>query len=197
MSPDNKSSDGVGRGRLLVDRALRRITSAMSITLLCLVATALSVSLIISATDAISGRLLSQPITGALEMRANLLPVIGFGGLAYVQHRKEHIKVELLTFFLGARLRTYASVLALLIMATFAVLLMLATWEAAVQSWQIGQTTPGAVQFPVYPTKFAISFSLGVLALQFVLDAIRDIVRPPEAEPMNDTGTEVPQGPVV
>lgn len=114
----------------------------------------------------------NRPVPGTLELTEGALPLIIFLSLALTQYHQGHIKVVLLTQHLPAGLRRVLRVIAMLAGAVLFAWAAWAGWEAGLKSLKIGEMERGAVRYPLYPIKFAVSFGMILLTLQFLLDAL-------------------------
>lgn len=124
--------------------------------------------------NAVSRFLFNAPVSGALEITETMLTVLIFLSLALTQHEDGHIKVVVLTQHLPKVLRKVVCLFALALGAVFFVWCTKAGWEYAAKSLAIGEQQWGAVRYPLYPVKFMIFFGLGLLAIQFTLDFLRE-----------------------
>lgn len=116
--------------------------------------------------------LFNAPIAGALELTEGALPIIVFLSLAMTQYEGGHIKVVLLTRRMPAGAQRVALVLALLAGAFFFAWASRAGWNLAAKSFAIGEIERGSVRYPLWVVKGAIVFGMGLLTVQFLLDAV-------------------------
>ncbi len=123
-------------------------------------------------TNALMRFAFNAPITGALELTEAALPLMIFLSLALTQAAGGHIKVVLLTGRLPQGLARAATVLAMLLGAGLFAWAAWAGWLMAMKSMAIGEMERGAIRFPIWPVKMAVFVGLGLLSVQFVLDAI-------------------------
>lgn len=118
------------------------------------------------------------PIPGTLEITESALGYIIFLSLAMTQYESGHIRVVLLTRRLPAGLAQAAEVLALAAGAAFFAWATWAGFEAALQSWAIDEQEWGAIQFPLWPVRFAIALGLALMSMQCVLDTLSALAHP-------------------
>jgi len=88
------------------------------------------------------------------------------------QYEGGHIRVVLLTQRLSPLAGRLLEALSLALAAAFFIWATFATLDAALESWAMNEQEWGAIQFPLYPVRFAISFGLALMALQCLLDAL-------------------------
>jgi TRAP-type C4-dicarboxylate transport system permease small subunit len=127
----------------------------------------------------VAGRyLFNAPVTGTLEVTESLLVIVILMALALTQFQGGHIRVTLLTRRMPPTLARLASIFALLLGAAFFAWCSYASWNFAYQSYTVNEAEWGSITFPLYPIKFIVFFGIILLAIQFVLDLIVEIVAP-------------------
>lgn len=124
----------------------------------------------------ISGRVLfNQPIAGTLEMVRTLLVVVVFGGVAYAQAEKIHVRVSVLLDRARGRARLAGELLAvglgLLVMGAIAY----GATREGIRATLMGEATMGLVSFPMWPSRLALAAGLIILSLQYAADFIHFI----------------------
>ena len=87
-------------------KTVRKVVHVVGDVIMAFVAVAILVSMVVSTADVIGGNLFNAPLPGAFEGAANLMPVIVFVSLAYIERRREHVRVEF--FYLKGAPRTRA-----------------------------------------------------------------------------------------
>ncbi|MCB2127222.1 MAG: TRAP transporter small permease [Rhodobacteraceae bacterium] len=133
----------------------------------------LMVSMVLGVGDVI-GTLLGSPLAGALEITESTMVLIVFGGLAYAQIRRRHLRVELVYLLAGSWLRSVMDIVATLAALVFFGLLSWQGWREAMFSLTISEATTGIVRLPLFPARFALVFGAGLMVAQLVLDLIED-----------------------
>jgi TRAP-type C4-dicarboxylate transport system permease small subunit len=145
--------------------------------LLGVVAASVAASMLLGTGDVVGTQVFNQPVPGATEAISNLLVVIVYGALPYVQRRRGHIRMELLYANVGPRAKAAMDlVTSAVALAFFSFLLWQAIAEAS-WSWSHRQTEMGLIRFPVYPFKAALAVGVACLLLQLVADMIADLQR--------------------
>lgn len=147
--------------------------AALSVTLGSI---GLLLSMFLGVADVIGTRY-GHPVSGALEFTESTMVLIVFGGIAWAQIRRTHIRVELVYLNVGPKMRS-----AMDIIASIAGILFfgLVTWQGAVEalySWQINEATSGLVRFPLWPARWILVFGASLMILQLLLDLWRDVTR--------------------
>lgn len=163
-------------------RVATRIADALGMVLFGLVALAILISMLAGTADVISIRLLVRTVPGAVEFAQNLMPIIVFGALAYIQREGQHIRVEFIYDRLGLRARAVLDLLNAVVVMFAATALAWVSWQGFVRSNAIKEAGM-AFPFPIYPVKFFIVVGLAVMALKMFIEvfvAIDRIIHPTE-----------------
>jgi TRAP-type C4-dicarboxylate transport system permease small subunit len=131
----------------------------------------------------VAGRyLLNKPLSGTLEFTESLLVLIIFLSVALTQYDGGHIRVTLLTRRLPKRWAHALSIFCMLCGATFFSWCAYAAWVFAAQAYSFNEQEWGEVVFPLWPMKFVVFIGIGMLAIQFLLDAIAETIMPIAAD---------------
>jgi TRAP-type C4-dicarboxylate transport system permease small subunit len=168
-----------------LDRLIRGLTSAaVSVSAVLILAIALVVTI-----DVASAFLLNSPIPIVSEMSSATLAVIIFGALAYAQHRKQNVTVDLVLALLSRPTRRFLECASLAISS--AILLLLA-WRSTVHAFtslQTYETAMALFAFPVYPFKITVAACAWIGVAEFLRQLVRlvagisDDARPAELPP--------------
>ena len=153
-------------------RALGRIVGGLGTTLLVVSAIGVFLSMIVGTADVVGTQLLLLPLHGATEGITELMVIIVFLALPYVQRSRAHIRVELLYSRFGPRAQAALDAVAAVAGLAFFGLVFWQGLEAAAFSWRVKESTMSLVRIPIYPAKFAILVGAGLMLLQLVLDAV-------------------------
>ncbi len=167
----------------MLDRA-QRIIERLAFLAVLLGGAGLLLSMFLGMGDVI-GSLFNRPLPGALEVTESTMVLIVFGGLAYAQIRRRHLRVELAYLQAGPRLRSTMDIVASLSGLVFFSLLTWQAYNEAIFAYQIGESTSGLVRFPLLPARIAVVVGSGLFIVQLCLDLLKDIVsfgRPKEFE---------------
>lgn len=128
--------------------------------------------MLLVAANVLTRYFFNAPIAGTLEITESALGYIIFLSLAMTQYEGGHIQVVLLTQRLSPRAARMLEVIALSIAVAFFAWATSATLDSALESWAMNEQEWGAIQFPLYPVRFAITLGLGLMTLQCLLDAL-------------------------
>jgi TRAP-type C4-dicarboxylate transport system permease small subunit len=146
----------------------------------------MAIATLLGTADVVGTQILGRPVPGALEMTEATMVLIVFGGLAYAQIRRSHIRVELIYARSGPRARAAMDVVSDLAALLFFGLLLWQAANEAVYSWSIGESADGLIRFPVYPARIVLclgtALMLGRLGLDLVLDTLR-LIEGRDSEP--------------
>lgn len=118
----------------------------------------------------------NAPVAGAFELTESMLTVLIFLSLALTQYEGGHINVVLLTQQLPKPLQKAARLFALGLGAVFFAWCTNAGWGYAMKSFAINEQQWGAIRYPLYPIKFMVFFGLMLLAIQFALGFLRELL---------------------
>lgn len=166
----------------MILRAATRIVDGIGAIPFALVAIAILVSMLAGTADVISIRLLGRTVQGAVEFSQNLMPIIVFGALAYIQREGQHIRVEFIYDRLGARGRAVLDLLNSIVVTFASAALAWVSWQGFLRSNAIKESGM-AYPFPIYPVKFFIVVGLVIMILKMVVEifvSIERIINPKE-----------------
>ena len=138
--------------------------------------------LVLVVANVIGRYLFNSPITGAFEITESLLVVVIMLGLGLTQYHDGHIRVTILTRRMPRAWARLAKIGALLLGAVFFAWCAYASWKFAYESYSFNEQEWGTITFPLYPFKFVVFLGVILLTVQFLLDTINEIVRPPSAD---------------
>ncbi len=124
--------------------------------------------------NVIGRKLLNMPVMGSVEISQALLVFCVLLGLPHAQATGAHLRVTVLVRHFPRSLRKALYVLASLAGATIFALLAWSSWGFMMRAYNVGEQVWGAaVRFPLWPVKAMIPLGATLLAVQFVLDALR------------------------
>lgn len=148
------------------------------------------------ALSALLRTLFNAPIPASVEISQALLVVCITFPLGFTLMKREHVRTVALTQLLSERAQIFTYILWMIIGALVFAAATYGTFQYGMRSYKMNEMVWGAaLQFPLWPSKLAVSIGCGMLAIQFALDAIgamllSDFV-PIENGPA-ETGIEVP-----
>lgn len=114
----------------------------------------------------------NSPIAGTLELTEGALPLVIFLSLAVTQYHGGHIRVTLITDRAPDSIARALTIFALLAGAVLFGWATWAGWLSAEKSFAINEMKRGSIRYPVWPIKYAVSFGMALLTLQFLIDAL-------------------------
>ncbi|WP_417686619.1 TRAP transporter small permease subunit [Roseibium sp.] len=126
--------------------------------------------------NAISRFLFNAPVSGAFEVTESMLTVLIFLSLALTQFEGGHIKVVLVTQRFPKAFQKLTRLFALALGTVFFVWCAHAAWGYAVKAYIINEQQWGAVRYPLYPIKFMVFIGLALLAVQYGLGVLRELI---------------------
>ena len=124
----------------------------------------------LTTVDVVMRYVFNAPIPGVYTLCEMLIVAIVYLAIAYVQQQKSHVRVDVFIDHLQGPPRL-AFELATLILALVGFSLM--TWQAGLLAWDAwvtGDYAMGLIEYPFWPTKFAMVLGIGMLCLRFVTD---------------------------
>jgi TRAP-type C4-dicarboxylate transport system permease small subunit len=124
-------------------------------------------------TADVGGRyLLNKPMWAAYEVTLILLIYITFWGIGYAQARNGHMRLEFLWDKFGPRGRLVLDIISVSIGIFLFAIITWQSWEWAVHSWVIQETTMGAYIVPLIPARIGIVIGSFIVLVQYVINLI-------------------------
>jgi TRAP-type C4-dicarboxylate transport system permease small subunit len=120
-------------------------------------------------------RILGKPITGITNMSELLLVVGIYMGIAYTQHEKKHVAMELIVSRLRGNHKRILEFVNLVIALIILGIVQIACWDYAIKSWQLKEQMDGAPFYPIYPAKITVGIGFTALWIQVLADLLRVI----------------------
>lgn len=115
----------------------------------------------------------TAPTIWAEELSRLLLVWGTFAGAAALVHRREHIRITILTDVLPQRARTSLEVFSLLVIAVFGTAVAIYGFDIAFDSFSRGRTTGSMFNIELAWSQAAIPIGGALLALQSLAEALR------------------------
>ncbi len=149
----------------------------MKVNLACafLSGIALLLMMVVGAVDVIGTNLdmvgvSSKPVPAAFEFMATMMVVSVFMAVSLGQARRTHIRVELIANMLPPAgqmianlIRHGLSVAFFMAIAWFGIL-------SAINSFNVGEYTPGIINFPIWPARFFLAAGVSLMTIQCIFD---------------------------
>ena len=156
---------------------LSRIVERLALIVLMIGGVGMLMSMFLGVADIVGTQMLLIPVPGPRELTESTMVLIVFGALCYTQIRRQHIRVELVYFQMGPRVRAAMDVVTDLCAIAFFSLILWQGWLEAQYSLQIGEATTGLIRFPLWPARFTLVAGCALMILQLVLHLIEDLGR--------------------
>lgn len=128
--------------------------------------------MLVGIVDVLGLQLLGRALPGAYELTESLMVASVFLALALAQASGRHIRVQILMPYLPPALRSALGRVAHLATAGLLALLAVVGWQAAVESYAVGEFSSGWLRFPVWPARAVLALGAGLMALQALADAV-------------------------
>lgn len=135
----------------------------------------LFVLLLYSTADVVGRYLFNRPMFATYELTETFLVIIVFFAIAYVQNRKMHIRLEVLSYLVSPR---GWNILSLLTYATGLFIYVLIIWQGLGWSWDSFVTKSvmqGSYPIPHWPPQFALLIGAIIFCIQYIIDIIQTI----------------------
>lgn len=128
--------------------------------------------MLITVVDVVERRL-GGGLEGAVEMSGVGLAIVAALGVAYAQQQGTHIRTDIVTSRLPARVGMAVEALGMVAMAGFAAWMIVATGQRAVASVVSGEYILGLIEVPVWPARVAITLGCALLLGETVVIIVR------------------------
>lgn len=161
MSPPQKSYfRRAGRGLAKVETWL---TFAGGVVIFLLI--------FVSVVNVLGRWLFSLPVDGYIDWVEQSMAFFAFLGVAYVQRRGEHIRMDALIGKLKGRAAAAAELAATLLMLLVTLPLIYGSFLHFLRAYQIGDSSLD-IGLPTWPAKLVVPVALTVLALRLLLQIV-------------------------
>jgi TRAP-type C4-dicarboxylate transport system permease small subunit len=116
--------------------------------------------------DVVMRNVFAAPLPGALSTTIYWwMPIIGVFGLGYVHLRNEQIVMTLLAENASARALKPLGVSVEIVVAALIILLLVLSWESAMQHFGYQTAAPDQKWLPIWPGRFALVAGLAIVLL--------------------------------
>lgn len=133
--------------------------------------TILIVMMVLISTDVLGRYMFNFPLQGTNELVEFLMVGLFYFTVSHAQALRTHIRVEFLLAYLSPRLRIKLDIFSHLLGALIFALIAWQSGRAALQAWELGETTFGVILFPLFPSKILVPLG----SLLFCLRLGKDI----------------------
>ena len=137
--------------------------------------------------------LTSQPIPATFEFMGAMMVVTVFLAVSFAQHKRRHIRVEVLVKLLPTSLQKVADVIQFALSAAVFIMIAWFTWPAAIHAFNVGEYAPGLIKFPLWPARFVLAFGATLMTVQCLFDMLGVVFKSFRVDPdddMTDTWTQ-------
>ena len=137
--------------------------------------------------------LTSRPIPATFEFMGAMMVVTVFLAVSFAQHKRRHIRVEVLVKLLPTSLQKVADVIQYALSAAVFVMIAWFTWPAAIHAFNVGEYAPGLIKFPLWPARFVLAFGATLMTVQCLFDMLGVVFKSFRIDPddeMTDTWTQ-------
>ncbi|WP_170984539.1 TRAP transporter small permease [Rhodoligotrophos defluvii] len=105
--------------------------------------------------------------------------------LAFVERKSEHIEVELFVQYMPIKARNAFYIFGRVAAIVFFAMLAYQSWQDAIQYTRIGEE-PMGLELPIWPSRWILPISFGLLVLALVLHTIKGIINFAAEKPQGD-----------
>jgi len=135
-------------------------------------------SLMVLAVISVGGRnLMNAPLPGYVDWIEQVMPLIAFMGISYVQRDGGHIRMDILIGQLRGRALWAAELVSVLLMLVLMAALVWGSWAHFQRSFDFGvplwsRDSSIDIGLPIWPAKLLAPVAFSVLCLRLVLQAL-------------------------
>jgi len=127
--------------------------------------------------DALGRYVFTNPLPASVELTLILLIVITFLGIAHVQARGGHMRLEFLSNRLAPRGQAILNILSVLIGLFLFALITWQGWRWTLEAIVGKEEMMGQWGIPYYPARLALTFGAFTLCIQYIINLVQYIVR--------------------
>jgi TRAP-type mannitol/chloroaromatic compound transport system permease small subunit len=157
--------------------AVNKATGALVIAAVAGAGLCIAAIIVVGTADTV-GRLLNRPVMGAVEITEALLAAVIFLALPYAQRHNAHVVVDIVVQSFSNRWRKILYFFALVLTLAAFILLAKQSYEAAVQSWRVGEVSAGYLPIPVWLAKIMATTGLAIAVIETARQIIWAILWP-------------------
>ena len=132
-------------------------------------------SLMLLAVISVGGRnFMNQPLPGYVDWIEQLMPLIAFLGISYVQREGGHIRMDILINRLKGRVLWAAELVTVLLMLALMILMVWGSWAHFERSFDVtmplwSRDSSMDIALPLWPAKLLAPFAFAVLCARLCL----------------------------
>jgi TRAP-type C4-dicarboxylate transport system permease small subunit len=133
--------------------------------------------MVLIVANALMRKAINVPVPAALEITQALLVAVIMLPFAFTQLRREHVNTVFFTQKLPRPARRRLHVFWMICGCLLFLAVTYGTFQYGMRSYRMNEQIWGAtIQFPVWPSKMAVSAGTLLLAIQFLLDAFHALL---------------------
>jgi C4-dicarboxylate transporter, DctM subunit len=132
------------------------------------------VMMLLTVADVFLRYVFRSPLIWNYDLQSVLIVCVIFLGIAYVQIKRRHIQIDIITTHLSKTNRIWFEFINFIIFLCFTVLV---TWQMSMETQQafiLNDYLEGIVRIPVWPAKGSIALGCGLLSIILIFHIIQD-----------------------
>jgi TRAP-type C4-dicarboxylate transport system permease small subunit len=162
--------------------SIRRISDKLAKFMMVMAAVWAFILTFIILADIIGRSVFNDPLNGVREIVANSIVIIVFLQAGYAVRSRSMLSADFLINRFPPSVRRIALGIGYLLGALFFAFIIWGGWRFAIDSWVGGEFEgEGALQVPVWPTRFVILIGSALAIINYLVVAYLDVVRPRDA----------------
>ena len=122
----------------------------------------------VGAMDILGTNLIGLPVPAAYEFIATTIAVVVYFAIAQAEQQNAHIRVEILVDRLPINLKIVANLFKGTLSVIFFGLIAYFGWLSAFQSFGEGEYASGLINFPIWPSRFALAIGASLMTAQCI-----------------------------
>lgn len=156
---------------------LARLTATIDRIFVVVSLCALFCMLATTTISVIGRNLFNAPIPDDIVINELLIVVLVFLPIAYVQRKKKHLSVSLLSAWMSQRSTLKLELLGTLFGALFFSILSYATFFDFYDAFTVRAYNEGVLKLPEYPSRFAVFVGVVLMLLRLLMDSAETVGR--------------------
>lgn len=127
--------------------------------------------------EVVTRKLFNQSIAGVFEISSQLMVGVSLLGLSYVQQKKEHISIDLITSKLSPLLLKISDLSVFLLGFFITIVFTIEGWYMFIESIQSGEKSIGILPVPFWPGRLIVVLSMLFIAIRYLLDIFQTLLK--------------------
>jgi TRAP-type C4-dicarboxylate transport system permease small subunit len=150
---------------------MRRLIIKLAAALAVAAASFVMMMMLLTGADVLKRVLTGQSLAGTQEMTESLIVAVVWLGMAWAQHTREHVSVDIVTRRVGGRDAGAMRLAGQLIMLGLSLWMLWRTGGNAWNSFDTGEVRFGLLQVPMWPARLSIPLGLAAFVLVVLAQA--------------------------